>query len=118
VEVPTVKPDEIDPLSSGEVKKLLSVNDQWIPMFTLFVYTGLRRCEALGLTWDNVDLDSDSPTLKVAQTLASTRSNGTMGSIPKSIAGNREVPLSNSVFQVLRTHRTNQNELRLRLGKL
>ena len=54
----------------------------------------------------------------MAQTLVSTRSNGTMGSIPKSIAGNREVPLNNSVVQVLRTHRTNQNELRLRLGKL
>ena len=42
MEVPTVKPDEIDPLSSGEVKKLLSVNDQWTPIFTLLVYTGIK----------------------------------------------------------------------------
>ena len=60
MEVPTVKPDEIDPLSGGEVKKLLSVNDQWTPIFTLLVYTGLSRGDALGLTWDNVDIDSDS----------------------------------------------------------
>ena len=46
MEVPTVKPDEIDPLSGGEVKKLLSVNDQWTPIFTPLVYTGLRKGDA------------------------------------------------------------------------
>tara|TARA_Y100000590_G_scaffold82669_1_gene92135 strand:+ start:1820 stop:2956 length:1137 start_codon:yes stop_codon:yes gene_type:complete len=116
LEVPTVKAAEINPLAIDEVKSLLSVNDKWTPLWTLLVYTGLRRGEALGLTWDNVDLESDTPLIKVTRSLVSTRSNGLKVNDPKTEKSNRVVPIGKSVVQVLRQHRIKQNELRLRFG--
>ena len=70
-ETPPIDVKEIEPLFASEVNKLLSLNNEWTPLFTLLVGTGLRRGEALGLTWSSVDLTAD--TLKVTRSLVSTR---------------------------------------------
>lgn len=125
VEIPKVTLKEINPLTRDEVKRLLSINTRWTPLFTVLVHTGLRKGEALALTWDNVDLDRmvegkqvpvDNPTLKVTKTLQFTTKGKSLGK-PKTDSSRREIPLSSSVVQALLTHRTAQNELRLSLGK-
>jgi integrase len=114
--VPTASPFEVNPLTIDEVNRLLSVNDQWTLLFSLLIFTGLRRGEALGLSWKNVNLDGGKPTLKVEQTVVSTRSNGVMFSKPKTAKSNREVTLNPQDAANLAAIRTRQIEQCFRLG--
>lgn len=86
------------------------------PLFSLLIYTGLRRGEALGLSWDNVNLDGDRPTVKIGQTVVRTHSSGIMFSKPKTDKSNREVTLNPSVAEDLRVIKKRQMEQTLRLG--
>ena len=113
-ETPSIDVKEIEPLSIAEVNKLLSLNNEWTPLFTLLVGTGLRRGEALGLAWDHVDLTAG--TLKVTRSLVSTRA-GTRFVDPKTDESRRTVPLNDSVVRQLNAHRVRQAEYRLGMGK-
>ena len=44
------------------------------PCFNLIAYTGMRHGEALGLTWDNVNLESGY--IHIVASLAKTRERG------------------------------------------
>ena len=79
----------------------------------LIAATGLRRGEALGLRWADVDLGAG--VLRVAGTL------GRIGrrlviSEPKTDRSRRTVPLHPAVVTMLRAHRTAQKAERLRAG--
>ena len=113
---PNPKMDEVRPITSDQVTKLLSINDKWTPFFAVLIGTGLRKGEALGLTWDNVDLDSDTPTLKVVKTMQHIKGEGKSFGEPKTKQSRREIPLVPPVVQALKTHLLNQNILRLSLG--
>jgi len=113
-ETPSIDVKEIEPLSIAEVNKLLSLNNEWTPLFTLLVGTGLRRGEALGLAWDHIDLTTG--TLKVTRSLVSTRA-GTRFVDPKTDESRRTVPLNDSVVRQLNAHRVRQAEYRLGMGK-
>ena len=113
-ETPSIAGKEIEPLSIAEVNKLLSLNNEWTPLFTLLVGTGLRRGEALGLAWDHIDLTAG--TLKVTRSLVSTRA-GTRFVDPKTDESRRTVPLNDSVVRQLNAHRVRQAEYRLGMGK-
>jgi integrase len=104
VNKPTVKHPEREPLTIAEVDKLLSVNDRWTPLFTLLVHTGLRRGEALGLSWDKVDLEGEPPSLKVVRALVSTRG-GTKFSEPKTEKSRRAVTLNPSTVTALKVQK-------------
>ena len=67
----------------------------------LLAYTGLRLGEALGLTWNNVDLDEGC--LLVKQSL-SRRKAGLAISPPKTATGDRKVDLDASTVAMLRRH--------------
>lgn len=80
---------------------------------TLIAATGLRKGEALALSWDRVNLDTGH--LRVSATLG--RIDGTLVvSEPKTATARRVVPLSPVVVDMLRRHRTSQKEDRLRAG--
>ena len=113
---PTVEMDAVRPITADEVKRLLAINDEWTPFFTVMIGTGLRKGEALGLTWDNVDIDSDKPKLKVVKTMQHLKGKGKSFGKPKTKQSRREIPLVHSVVQALKTHLLNQNILRLSLG--
>jgi len=112
-ETPSIDVKEIEPLSIPEVNKLLSLNNEWTPLFTLLVGTGLRRGEVLGLTWNSVDLTAGM--LKVIRSLVSTRS-GIRFVDPKTDESRRTVPLNDLVIRELKAHRVRQAEYRLGLG--
>jgi integrase len=75
------------------------------PCLHLLAYTGIRRGEALGLRWEDVDLELG--VISVAQTLG--RANG--GLIfqpPKTNAGRRSIDLDAGTVSVLRAHQGQQ----------
>lgn len=77
---------------------------------------GLRQGEALGLTWEDVDLDHGALTIRRALQRQTCR--GLVLVAPKSRAGRRVIPLPKELVQALRTHRTTQMQERLRAGSM
>jgi integrase len=63
------------------------------------IFTGMRSSELRGLTWDSVDFERNVIHVRQRADLW-----GTIGS-PKSAAGNREIPMSPMVVNVLREWR-------------
>jgi len=82
--------------------------DRLYALWHLLVFRGLRRSEAVWLSWVDVDLDAASATVRAG----SQRDwDG-----PKSEASERTVALDPVTVAVLRRHRKAQHELRLRWG--
>lgn len=76
--------------------------------------TGLRLGELLGLRWSDIDWSGSRATIqRAAQYLPAS---GVTLRAPKTARGRRSVALSADTLTVLREHRSNQNEARLRAG--
>ncbi len=72
------------------------------PMIHAIAYTGMRRGEAIALTWDDVDLDNGY--LEITRS-AGWRRAGLVISSPKTAAGARMVDLDPRTIEVLLDHR-------------
>jgi integrase len=73
----------------------------------------MRRGEALGLRWADVDLDAGR--LRVVQTITQTRSKVEIGE-PKTSLGRRAIALDKATVGLLRDHRRGMLEERLLVG--
>jgi integrase len=82
-------------------------------VLALIAATALRRGEALGLRWDQVDLDGG--TVKVVATLGEPGGKLTF-SEPKTKRSRRTVPIPASVVAMLRSHKRDQAVERLKAG--
>ncbi len=85
----------------------------------LLANTGMRRGEALGLRWSDIDLEAG--TLRITRTLITTdvRRKGSPGmawGTPKTAKGRRTVAPDPATVTALRTQRTRQGEERLAMG--
>lgn len=87
--------------------------DRQHPLWVLLATTGMRRGEALGLRWSDVDLDADR--LHVVQTIIQVRSKVTIGE-PKTARGRRPIALDGGTVAVLREHRREMLEQRMLVG--
>ncbi len=67
--------------------------------------TGLRRGEAIGLRWQDVDLDGRA--LFVVQQITEIRGRGVIGT-PKTKRGTRVVPLDHETVAMLRRQQETQ----------
>jgi integrase len=83
-------------------------------LFALTILTGLRRGEALGLRWEDVDYDQG--VLYVRQQVIAAGKNITLGP-PKTKAGERTVALSEATVALLRQHQARQRRERLQWGE-
>lgn len=68
-------------------------------MMYMALYTGLRRGELCALTWN--DIDFDSKTIKVNKSIYWTDDHEPHVKLPKSSAGIREVPMMDSLADIL-----------------
>ncbi len=75
------------------------------PLFVLLVTTGMRRGEALGLRWRDLDLDGGE--LRIVQTLTTVNWKPVF-STPKTKRSRRIVYLDPDTVRVLRAHRKKQ----------
>ena len=129
---PKLDEDEVEPYDVPEIQRLLEAaatrrnRARWALALTL----GLRQGEALGLTWDDVNLDKG--TIRIRRSRLRPRyahgCGGTCGKTPgrcpqrksirqpagsvKSKAGRRTIGLSVQLVALLRTHRAEQEQER------
>ena len=104
-------------LSMQEKAKLLRIKDEWTPLWKLFIATGLRSGEALGLMWKDVDLQGHR--LHIKQTIS--RDSGSklgyrIGS-PKTKKAMRTLEIQPAVAEIFREIRERQQAEAERIGE-
>lgn len=101
--------------TAPQVRRFLeSVADHELyPLFLVYATTGMRRGEALGLRWSDVDLDAGRAAVR--QTLVVV-GHEVQVSQPKTKRGRRSVALDAATVAALRAHRKRQAEQRLAWG--
>ncbi len=129
---------EIEPLSTGEAKAILEAakGQRNAARWAIALSLGLRQGEALGLCWNDVDLEAG--TLQIKRTLQRVswkhgcdpacglparqcpqrRDGGLVILSPKSRSGRRTIAVPAPVLDELRRHRRQQAEERLAAGEL
>lgn len=112
------RPEKVDrePLTVDEVKTLLrhSRDDRLFALIAVLALLGLRRSEALGLTWTDVDLDAGW--LQVRRGLQ--RIDGRLTSMPtKTARSRRTIPLPGVIVEALIRHQEAQEKERVELAE-
>jgi integrase len=109
---PKQKRQEVRFLTEGELASMLRELQvsRYLSVAELILQTGLRRGEALGLSWD--DLDIANQQLHVRYTIDAKGRRGA----PKTTRSVRTLDLNIKALAVLRSLRKAQNESKLRLG--
>ena len=113
---PRTERQEIPALDRDSALRIVHAvhSDRLEAVVTVALAVGLRQAEALGLRWD--DLDLDARTLRVNQTIQ--RVDGELVSVPpKTAKSRRTIPLPSFAVLALRGHRTRQLEERLQAGE-
>ncbi len=115
LELPRLEPKPIRTWTVEEARRFLATtaDDRLGALWLLMVTTGLRRGEALGVRWEDVDLDAGR--LAVVQTVV-VASNRAYLSEPKTAHGRRVVRLQPEVVAALRLRRLRQGQDRLLVG--
>ena len=81
---------------------------KWQALVMILLGTGMRRGEVCALTWDKIDFDN--MTIKVDGNIGYTPEKGVFREKPKTKAGNRDVPMSVDVANILKLYRAEQVE--------
>jgi len=116
VDAPKVSREPVKPLTTKEAKALLKAASG-DPLEALYVATlalGLRRGEACGLKWSDVDLKARR--LWIRRALQHQKGRGLVEVEPKSRTSRRALPVPPFVVQALKDHRKRQAAQRLAMG--
>jgi integrase len=126
VQGPRVRRDEVRPFDPQEARAFLAAvqGDRLEALYTVAIALGLRQGEALGLTWDDVDLEagrlSVRGSLQRVPTLLREDDAGRGSRYrlvePKTARSRRTLVLPRIVVDALREHRKRQLEERLWAG--
>ena len=111
------KSDGIHSWDAASLREFLATSsasgDRYHALWVLLATTGMRRGEALGLRWSDVDLDAGR--LRIVQTIIQVGSKVTIGE-PKTARGRRPIALDAGTVTVLREHRRRSVEERMLVG--
>ena len=113
---PTVEEQEIEILSPDTIKAILEglADHPLHPIASLALATGMRRGELLALQWSDIDLERG--VIRVERSIEETRA-GLRIKPPKTKRGRRSIGIASDAVAMLREHRKQQLELRLRIGQ-
>src|SRR5262249_39106089 len=113
---PTVVSKEMHILTPEQVAGFAALLDghEFAGVATTALFTGMRRGEALGLRWGNVDLDAK--VIKVREGLEETDEEGLQFNPPKTKGSIRDIKLPDIVVETLQAHRKRLLERRIQLG--
>jgi len=90
-----------------------AADDRLANLYQLMLVTGMRRGEAIGLRWEDVDLHGQC--LFIVQQITEVRGKSMVGT-PKTKRGTRLVPIDIETAAMLRRHREGQSVERLAWG--
>lgn len=98
------EPKEEDALSDEQVKILLDATRGLppYPFIMLGLYAGLRREEALALQWDCVDLESNTPSIKIRRAWHTEHNRPVVIDELKTKAASRTIPIPSQLAQCLK----------------
>lgn len=92
---------EVRAFTETELAAVLGiVRHDYRDLFSLLASTGLRISEAIALTWAHVELDGDSPHVKIRRAFVDGHEHP-----PKTRHGRRDVPIPFGLVRLLRTRR-------------
>lgn len=116
MDAPPPGTSEVEPLATEDWRKVLAVAPQVEnpARYTVALAIGLRQGEALGLRWEDLDLDTGM--LRVRQILFRLPKKGLQFGSPKTEKSKRDIVLPAQLVAELKAHRKAQNELRLAAG--
>ncbi|BBM18952.1 site-specific integrase [Enterococcus avium] len=106
-------------LESDDLKRFLECceNDSFpltLPFFRLLAFTGLRKGEALALTWNDIDFKNNQIT--VDKTASINEKNKVVATSPKTPSSNRTISIDQRTVDVLKRWRKEQREYLLAYG--
>jgi integrase len=112
---PHVPEQEHDAITPNRARAVLGTvrGDRLEALYMLLLAVGLRAGEALGLRWDDVDLDAG--TIAVRRTLQRIDGEWCFQE-PKTKRSRRAIPIPACAMQALREHCVRQTEERLKIG--
>ncbi|MGQ7297996.1 tyrosine-type recombinase/integrase [Quadrisphaera sp. KR29] len=107
VELPAESPKRPEPWTVQECLTFLDSarSDRLYAMYHLYLLTGLRRGEGVGLRWGSVNLDRR--TISVTEQITTVANRSQTGA-PKTRSGVRRVRLDETTVELLRQHRETQ----------
>lgn len=116
ISAPTRNKPEIETLSMQEIREMLAIIDEkneWLYCFvTIVAFTGIRRGEALGLKWKDIDGNR----LKIRRAAAAKTGEGTiLKQMPKNKSSMRNIEIGETVIFALKKIKNIQNEAKIYL---
>lgn len=118
-ELPRIERKEIKPLDNEEIGAFMKAiqGHRFEALYLVTLFTGLRRGEVCGLTWDCVDLDLG--TILVNKQLQNVPGQpGEFRLVSSKNGKGRTIAIAPFVVEVLRRHKVQQAEARLKAGPL
>lgn len=117
--LPRVERKEIHPLNDEDIQKFLQAirGHRYEALYLTALFTGLRRGELCGLTWDCVDLDMGRIVVK-KQLQNVPGSPGEYRFVSLKNDKSRSITIASSLVNVLRQHKESQNTLIHNAGEL
>ncbi len=115
VDLPRIPRKQLVTFTPEQARALLGAaqGDPYGPAYWLALQCGLRRGKLLALTWNDVDFDAATVTVRRAL----ERIGGRLEFVePKSTSGRRTLPLPAPVLAALKRHKARQAETRLAAG--
>lgn len=115
IDAPKAKRPRVEPMPPEQARQFLEAvrGDRLEGLFNFVLATGVRQGEALGLRWDDIDLDAGSVIIRRSLQRIGGKS---VLSEPKTEGSRRKLPIPPIAVQRLREHRARQNRERLAAG--
>jgi integrase len=115
VDQPKVERHQMKTMSEDDVNRFLNEarKGDYYSLFFMYLFTGLRRNEALALRWNDIDLLGAQ--LSVNRTMQFIGNKVTFKQ-PKTASSRRQIALSPSTCVMLRLHRETQDNYRKQFG--
>jgi integrase len=116
VDAPSVSREEVQPLTQADARAILdaAAGRRNAARWSVALALGLRQGEALGLSWEYVDLDAQR--IRVRWQLQRLTGRGLVFVEPKSRAGRRTIALPDQLAAALKAHQVEQEAERKLAG--